>query len=50
MKITLTKFVLKNGDTCIDNDYSHCSYSPIEKEYKQEIEVDETKWKEIKDE
>ena len=50
VRIKLTKHILRNGDVVIDNDCSHASYSQVEKEYEQEIEIDDTKWREIKDE
>lgn len=50
MKIKLTKYILKDGSVVIDNDYSYSPYSTIEKEYEQEIEVNEENWVEVKDE
>jgi len=46
-RITLTEF--KNGDTSIDFDNSHSPFSKIKKEWEQTIEIDDTKWKLIKD-
>ena len=42
-RITLMEF--ENGDTSIDFDNSHSPFSKIKKEWEQEIEIDDTKWK-----
>jgi hypothetical protein len=42
-KITLIEF--ENGDTSIDFENSHSPFSKIKKEWTQEIEIDETKWR-----
>ena len=46
-RITLMEF--ENGDTSIDFDNSHSPFSKIKREWEQTIEIDESKWKEIKD-
>ncbi len=46
-RITLMEF--ENGDSSIDFDNSHSPFSKIKKTWEQTIEIDDTKWKEVKD-
>jgi len=48
MKIKLIKLIFEDGGFSIDTNYDCSPFSKIIKEYEQEIEIDESKWKKIK--
>ncbi|KKN22732.1 hypothetical protein LCGC14_0912340 [marine sediment metagenome] len=46
MKIKIYKTIHESGQISFDIDDSDIPFSKIDKEFEQEIEIDESKWKE----